>query len=352
MIWARRSLVSFVAASNKDDCVSFGRSQCLGRFCFCAKSEAEQTASLTDFPCFTYTLDNHSTGEDGARSPATWYVPLTSFSNTKTLPETRGPNFRLPPSVVATICRVRDLECETNLWSFWCKWLDTCESYQQLPVPSEMSKVDALQENLFDIIHESSLNPQTDKVRRPTVKELIDEIKWRLEQTISSSNHSVTTIVVAGEGEPTLRLQALMKFIDDLRKLNQPSHPIQLRILTNGLLSSKKTHQLLSLCCQNRDLPIEFSVALMTHDSMQYNKLMEPRMPSSKLDEFDASEPSPHLVVQHFINAVVALRSQNEQTPTIEVTAVDRPDVNVTLTNELAGSLRVTKPIRWRRYYE
>jgi hypothetical protein len=346
--------VSFVAASNKDDSVAFGRGSCLGRLYFSKKSDGQHTISLTDFPLFTYTLDDHS----GKGNSATWYVPLTSYCNTKTLPETRGPNFRLPPDVVATICRVRDLECETKLWSFWCKWLDTCESYQQLPMPSEFSKVAALVESpsehdedcstTEEIITtgEPKLNPRTNKVHRPTVEELIREIEWRLEQAASTSAPDMTTIVVAGEGEPTLRPQALMQFIDDLRRLN-PIRPIQLRIVTNGLLSTENTHQLLNVCCQNGDLPIEFSVALMTHDSKQYNDLMEPLTP-----EHVAAEPSPHVTVQNFIQAVVARQAQNEGVPGIEVTAVDRPDVNTTKTNQLAVSLGVAKPIRWRRYYE
>ena len=44
------------------------------------------------------------------------YVPLTSRCNTVTLPETRGPNFLLPASVAASLCRVRDLEHGTQQW--------------------------------------------------------------------------------------------------------------------------------------------------------------------------------------------------------------------------------------------
>jgi hypothetical protein len=364
MLWARRSIVSFVAASNKDDNVAFGRSRFIGRFCFSKKSDGKQMASLTDFPYFTYSFDSHS-GKDAVDTPATWYVPLTSYCNTKTLPETRGPNFRLPPSVVATLCRVRDLECSTNLWSFWCKWLDSCESYQQLPAPSDFSKVATLSESLLETDKDCStvdectakavavLNPLTGKVHRPSMEELIREVEWRLEQSKSSSARGMTTIVVAGEGEPTLRLHALMQFIEELRPFNNPSQPIQLRILTNGLLSTTKTLQLLKVCCKNPYVPVEFSVALMTHDSKQYCDLMNPLIPNNLgKDEHDLSDPSPHMAVQQFVHAVVAQQTKHEGTLSIEVTAVDRPDVNTTLTNQFAASLGVTKPVRWRRYYE
>ena len=71
--------------------------------------------TIVPSPYFTYTLGIASTvtvtsSSNSTVSDNTLYVPFTSFCNTRTLPQIRGPNFRLPPNVVAALCRVRDEE--------------------------------------------------------------------------------------------------------------------------------------------------------------------------------------------------------------------------------------------------
>ena len=344
----------------------------MGRLCFSETSDRNRQNGkkppLTDacaFPFFTYTFEDHS-GTAARYKPATLYVPLTFYCNTKTLPERKGPNHRLPPDVVATLCRVRDIERGTNNWTFWCKFLDNCESYQQLPLPAKFARVAALSENSLedpfknacsdvelDATTEGMISPSEDSEHRPSVEELMKEIEWYFEKSVSSSDQELTTVVVAGEGEPTLRFSALTLLIERLRLLNQKGAQLQMRILTNGLLSVKKTDQLLDVCCQDSCLPIEFCVELMTHCSEQYNELMEPVIPSPTTKALhDEVQITPHVMVQQFIQAVAARQAENQGLPSIEVSAIDRPDVNAKLTNQLAASLGVTKPVRWRRYFK
>ena len=96
------------------------------------------TAATPSHCHYTYLLSNSSS--------STLYVPLTSFCNSATLPQTRGPNFVLPPEAVAALCRVRDAELRQAKWDFWCRWLDQQETLQKLPPTPETSFVAAIPE--------------------------------------------------------------------------------------------------------------------------------------------------------------------------------------------------------------
>lgn len=281
-------------------------------------------------PQFTYTL--------GSYNKHSLYVPLTSYCNSVTLPQTRGPNFLVPADVVASLCRLRDAESGTDKWKHWCVWLDYQETPQKLPPPAESSYVSVLDDE--------------GEGRRPTVEELVAEVEMHLRKKKKKITDNIDwTIVVAGEGEPTLRLDALIELVGRLRDVVPQCTTgtgTSLRITTNGLLDPENTERLLKACTTTSDkqnvlLPITFSVALMTHDADHYDQLMQPRLGSAHGS--GTQQLRPHEQVQSFIRSAVAAGLD------VETTAVDRPDVDKTRTNQLAAALGVTNPVRWRIYF-
>jgi TatD family-associated radical SAM protein len=231
---------------------------------------------------------------------------------------TRGPNFVLPPDVVASLCRVRDAESQTNKWEPWCLWLDTIEYAQKLPAPLETIA------QLFE--GEADENDQT--CRRPTVSELLQEIVPKLNDKATHSS-----IIIGGEGEPLLRLSALMTLV---RSVKERSAAASVRVTTNGL-AAESTAQQLADCGVD-----SLSVALMTHDPDLYDVLMEP-----VLNESDASNARAraHHRVCSFIQASIKAGLK------VEATAVDQPKVDKAKTEALASSLGITERVRWRSYF-
>jgi hypothetical protein len=290
----------------------------------CSSSSAVASAS----PLFTYSFSHKQHSH-------TLYVPLTSFCNAVTLPQTRGPNFVLPSKVVAALCRVRDAECGTEQWKHWCLWLDYQDTPQKLPPSSEASGVASIPSSY----------------QRPSVQELVDEVQVQ----VSGKPNVDWNVVVAGEGEPTLRLDALIELIHRLTDvLRHQCHGSScLRITTNGLVDSIGTNRLLETCTMASSLTtgasaksspaVTLSVALMTHDADQYNQLMQPLFLTNAHSK--ASIVSPHDRVIAFIRQALSAGID------VETTAVDRADVDQTLTNQLSASLGVVHPVRWRPYF-
>jgi pyruvate-formate lyase-activating enzyme len=252
------------------------------------------TPPLASF--FTYTIGKNL------------YVPLTSRSNARTLPETRGPNFLLGADVVAALCRVRDEEQGAQQWAPWCLYLDTQENKQKLPVPLDI--IDSL--------------PKSTSDRLPRIQDLCSEISEAMK-----IRSEIESIVLSGEGEPTLRLDDMLKLVDDLKNSSDGGMP-QIRLTSNGLVSSPKSVVEQLKACGIASL----SVALMTADPAQYEELMAPIGPSSG-----------HSQVCHFIEHAINAGLE------VETTGVDRPDVDKAMAEELSRSLKVLTPIRWRPYF-
>lgn len=78
----------------------------------------------------------------------------------------------------------------------------------------------------------------------------------------------------------------------------------------------------------------------MTADSSQYKELMKPVLFTK-----DSNKKEAHAMVCDFIQQAVTCQLQ------VEVTAVDRPDVDKRATRQLAADLGVTLPVRWRPYF-
>jgi pyruvate-formate lyase-activating enzyme len=232
------------------------------------------------------------------------YVSITSRCNSRSLPETRGPNFLLPSEVVSTLCRFRDVEHETQQWQHWCNYLDCTEYPQKLPAPLEM--VDRLNE-------EAEL--------QPTVSVIQDAIKAQLEK------QDYEAIVIAGEGEPTLRWEALLLLAQEFSSAHK------VRVVTNGLVKAERV-------CELKQHGVDaVTVALMTGNPNQYIELMEPLLS----EELTCLHP--HELVCQFIQEAV------RQDLEVEVTAVDRKEVDIKTTETMAAALGVTTHIRWRPFF-
>jgi pyruvate-formate lyase-activating enzyme len=258
-------------------------------------------------------------------------VPLTSRCNAKTLPTTRGTNFLLPPAVVASLCRVRNCEHDSVQWNNWCTHLDTLKSSMSQKLPPSLETVSEI------AMMSGDDDSDNDTPQRPTVAELMEEI-----QTVSKRSRSkFDAIVIAGEGEPTLRWKELLQLTERLKQeqqqeQEQPEQTTILRVTTNGLAVADNGAELLQSAGVNA-----VSVALMTHDPILYDELMQPELCQSTSSE----ELKAHQRVCRFIQQAVQVGLQ------VEVTGVDREEVNKAATEALALSLGVTEPVRWRSYH-
>jgi molybdenum cofactor biosynthesis enzyme MoaA len=182
-------------------------------------------------------------------------------------------------------------------------YLDTQESKQKLPPPLE--RVSQL--------------PETNGERLPSMESLKKEI-----DTALNGSERPQSLVIAGEGEPTLRWNDLLSLANTYAHLN-------VRVTTNGLAESSKVAQL-------KDGGVKaVSVALMTADSNQYEAFMQPFLADSSL--------CPHAVVCEFIREAVHCELD------VEVTGVNRPDVDKQAAETLATELGVTNTVRWRPYF-
>lgn len=234
------------------------------------------------------------------------YVPLTSRCNTVTLPETRGPGFLLPPQVVSSLLRVRDLESGTQQWHHWCMYLDTVDHPQKLPPALEPTLTLGGDE----------------QTNSPFLQTLLKDVDCAMKKEFP------TCLVLSGEGEPTLRWKELLFLAQTY------SHLLPVRVTTNGLLPCSHAVQL------KKHGVHTVSVALMTAHSQQYTQLMKPTVDASSMDS------SPHALVCDFIRQAVSAGLN------VEVTGVDRPDsIDKEATETLAASLGVTRPVRWRPYF-
>ena len=238
------------------------------------------------------------------------YIPLTCRCNSRTLPETRGPNFMLPAPVVAALCRVRDLELSTQQWTFWCNYLDTQEGAQKLPERPESIAVK--DENCDDN------NPITMNMLQEEIDSYLRNDKLR-----------PNSLVFAGEGEPTLRLDEMLELVGSLQQAHTSEALPPIRVTTNGLRPN--------IVSRLKDGGVSrVSIALMTADPTQYDQLMNP------------SQEKGHDKVRQFIQNSIEIGLE------VEATAVDRDDVDKTATQELAKSLGVDAEdvqVRWRPYF-
>lgn len=208
---------------------------------------------------------------------------------------------------MASLCRVRDEEQGTQQWAPWCLYLDTQETKQKLP--ASLETIESL--------------PKSTSKRLPRIQDLCSEIIEALK-----SRPDLESIVLAGEGEPTLRMDDMLKLVEDLTNSSGAQTP-EVRLTTNGLVGSPE-----SVVEQLKAGGVaSLSVALMTADPAQYEELMTPIVPSGHGRVCD--------FIEHAVNAGLE----------VETTGVDRPDVDKAKAEDLSRSLKVLTPMRWRPYF-
>uniref|UniRef100_A0A7S3DNI7 Radical SAM core domain-containing protein n=1 Tax=Entomoneis paludosa TaxID=265537 RepID=A0A7S3DNI7_9STRA len=286
------------------------------------------------------------------------YVPLTSFGNTVTLPASRGPNFTLPCHVVASLCRVRDAEQE-SLWQFrqqdatafrpqwkpWCSWLDLQDASFPLPPKLPATKANdannrdqKTRDDLTDILDLYQNHETHGMPCHPTVPELLSEVDAFLNGSSSPGDASPCSIVIAGEGEPLLRLPALLELLSTLHDKKKMHPALSLRLTTNGLLPScyhQPENNTPSIPQQLDEAGLDsISIALQTHDTHQYDEWMQPK-----------TTMAAHHDVCQFIQAAATQTGLQ-----VETTAVERATVDREATEACSQSLGVDAPVRWRSY--
>lgn len=268
----------------------------------------------------------------------------------------------MPPDVVAALCRVRDAEAESVLsasaktkvrrkWEPWCRWLDTQanEDKQKLPhYPYEP---------VCELLEEYDGIVDDDDCRRPSVKELLEEIEPEL--------CTPTQIIFAGEGEPLLRLKTLLRLSKRIKnhRNNNDNNVVSIRVITNGLAGP----QVPELLYREGGIDV-VTVALMTHDPVQYEEIMmmgEPDNPTGTSGCRDSAAATT-TTSSSFSKVCDFIRSASSTYGlSVEITAVDRPDVDKMQTEKLASELlglvvgddgNTTPPtfdsvIRWRPYF-
>ncbi|KAL9186046.1 hypothetical protein ACHAXT_005284 [Thalassiosira profunda] len=323
------------------------------------------------------------------------YVPLTHKCNSIPLPQTRGPGFLLPRSVADALVNVRNAEAPGAVREdYYDGWAEDdrvgLPPYDAPLVNSLYEFGDGISEQLQrrrEITTSGDGDVLDDKLR-PSIATLVDEVTSRLDE----SSDAFDQVVIAGEGEPTLRMDALlavarsvkpfrMQQDDTARKDQHPILPV--RVITNGLCYGTPN---LGYSQYNKDrdgsiVPMHrhvilrdmmeagisrLSVALNTASRHEYDVLMEPTCYTGGgtigSDESAATESNgestlmpgtAHDIVCEFILEATKLGMD------VEVTGIGRPEVDQTETNRLARMLLSVGPkykkkklVRWRPYFD
>ena len=248
------------------------------------------------------------------------YVPLTSRSNSYTLPQTRGPNFLLPSSVVSSLLNVRKIEStDPSSCNEFGNGIEEVETVL-LPPPT--------------LPMVPSCPFRNDELLSPSADLLLNEIRGYL------NTDGAKSIVFAGEGEPTLRLETLMMMSKTIRNDFGSAHDLTMRIVTNGLVLSHLEERKLVLGNLKNNGVNELSVALMTSCNEQYNDLMKPT--SNQLGS--KVHPNSHAQICQMIQDAVEVGLM------IECTGVDHHFVDKELAEDLAHELGASA-FRWRPYF-
>jgi hypothetical protein len=328
------------------------------------------------------------------------YVPLTCRCNSRTLPQLRGDSFTLPVSVVAALCRVRDVEMLGNSsqqeqqQAWW--WDDDNDDFlnkrqggisQKLSLPPYPLETVAT----LPAVLSSDYDQQQ---REPTIDDLYQEIQQQLlqeqqQQSRDEDKNDTTTIigrridsiVLSGEGEPTLRFDDMLELVQWIKSFTtntlplsssqqqqqqQQQQTVAIRLTTNGLVTATTTtnnnNSNISIPQRLKDCGIsQVSVGLMTWDAKQYNDLVRPVLPRATKNNYnpnnnddpknndndDTTTVDAFDIMCKFITDAVQVHGLD-----VETTAVDRPDVDKVKTEMFASkTLGVTNPVRWRPYF-
>lgn len=270
------------------------------------------------------------------------YIPLTSRCNTLTLPQTRGPNFLLPNSVILSLLQLRQAEIEHGCFKddIIDDNLDSAHLQLHLPLPQDkMDEKRRLPPPLYNIISAKNIEKNliaNDKKLLP----ITDILHYEIQSYLKSSSAG-SQIVFAGEGEPTLELNTLLSLSEHVQKVKKPDRDLSIRIVTNGLvLANAKDRKKTLETMKNKGID-ELSVALMTACPTQYDELMQPNV----LEE-EGTKISAHGKV------CILIRDAVEVGLNVECTGVEYNDfrVDTSLAETLSRELGANS-FRWRPYF-
>mmetsp|Transcript_9364 Transcript_9364/g.14311 ORF Transcript_9364/g.14311 Transcript_9364/m.14311 type:complete len:385 (+) Transcript_9364:134-1288(+) len=359
------------------------------------------------------------------------YVPLTSRCNSIPLPVTRGPGFVLNSDVVDVLRNVRFVENSPRGGSdasirdgsmngtgvskvvfpeYDLPLVTSLYNNEDNGIGSTFSSAAAATSNSDNDNNSNIKNTkenmhiQEDSIQ-PSIATLVDQVSSHLED-----NLDLHEVCIAGEGEPTLRMDALLAIARTVQSFNQQQQrrndqqsakQINVRLITNGLCYSiphlgysnnndpnkiqlpKLRYTIL------RDLidagVSRLSVALNTANRHEYDVLMQPACytgggmiltddddgnsggnnnTTNNANTVASSSPpmmmpgTAHDLICEFIMDATKLGMD------VEITGVDRPDIDKLETERLARLLLSVAPknkkgrvgrrsvVRWRPYFE
>jgi hypothetical protein len=290
------------------------------------------------------------------------YIPLTCRCNSIPLPLTRGPGFMLPKSIIDALISVRNEECGVE-------FVPSPEERGGLPDYSKNWLVNTLYPD--DMINDHSPENETyngkyvlDDRINPSIKSLAHEAVTLL----SSNSHNeqpVDQIVIAGEGEPTLRMDALLSISHQIQSHQKSNNapPLPIRLITNGLVYTIPNFGYSPSNINRYGMQIHrhsvlrdmleagisrVSVALNTANRHEYDVLMEPC-------SFTSGSLMPgmaHDMICEFILEACKVGME------VEITGIDRRDVDKSEVDRLARMLlsvaerNKRSNVRWRGYFE
>eukprot|EP00986_Skeletonema_menzelii_P007149 scaffold2779_cov149-Skeletonema_menzelii.AAC.1 len=357
------------------------------------------------------------------------YIPLTSRCNSVPLPVTRGPGFALNSDVVDVLRNVRMIENSPG-------WMNgafsdessgrTDSSVHKVAFPEyDLPLVTSLYNYQDEIKSAAStsvatsnntsndgnniqsmkrIHIQEDSIQ-PSIEMLVDQVAAHLEHDLD-----IHEVCIAGEGEPTLRMDALLAIARTVQSFNQQQQQndqqsrkqIKFRLITNGLCysiphlgySNNNSNKILLPKLRYtmlRDLidagVSRLSVALNTANRHEYDVLMQPACytgggriltdddtgggggtnanTSDTTTNASSSSPYPpmmpgtaHDLICEFIMDATKLGMD------VEITGVDRPEIDKVEMERLARLLLSVAPknkkgrvgrrsvVRWRPYFE
>lgn len=352
------------------------------------------------------------------------YVPLTSRCNSVPLPQTRGPGFLLPLPAAEALARVRNAELPpgpsvlptTDLYEDWLEEHDRVGLPEyDLPLVSglyrfgdggDLSESLQRRREIQAAMNASSGgdgggDAEIDDLLQPSISSLVDEVSSRLD-----FDPNFKEVVIAGEGEPTLRMDALLAVARRVRSFREsdakysatrrrsagrhlPSY-LPVRVITNGLVygvpnlgysPQNLERDGMTVVPPHRHVVLRdmldagisrVSVALNTANRHEYDVIMEPSCHTGGGAMVGSGEGrtedtgnggggesattlmpgTAHDIVCEFVLEAGKLGME------VELTGIDRPGIDKRETDRLARLLlsvgrktRRERAIRWRQYF-
>lgn len=339
---------------------------------------------------FTYTLGR------------SLYVPITSRCNSIPLPTTRGDGFVLPKAVAQTLVNVRNMEepgcIKENIYNEYSEDDRVILPRYDFPLVNSLYKFhyNDLSKHIQRDVKESQKGENDneyveDDGLEPSIESLVKEVTTRLND---DSDNQFDQVVIAGEGEPTLRMDALLAVAYSIKPFREKgenntnkssdrysTNKLPVRLITNGLAygltnlgyspyNLKRSgviipqHRHVILRDMKESGITRLSVALNTANRHEYDLLMEPScytgggiIGGDGLDSDNTQAPMmpgiAHDLVCEFIMEAAKLGMD------VEITGIDREGIDRVETERLARLLLSVSPdkyrrrnVRWRKYFD